>query len=252
MKQTVQFLLVLALGVALAGVARAELGVFEMVEGKGVEVCEVCFQNIQRYPADDAMCQRQYAPALGLLAPAWTKLEPLKHLDLLKQAMLLVSPTPEGEIPGTIFDDDNFQREVERREKYNGVELALAELDINNDGRTEPVLKLRDEVCGSTHDLVAFTQVLMVLTHDRKAIDLSKTDLVMQNARKQPGRPAGAVFEEMYEVFQYKGQLFFDKWDLSAFERDTFSIYLAVKDKVTQLCKFRYDRYKERTSGGAQ
>ena len=244
-------LLALALVLALAGPARTELGVFEIVEGKGVEVCEVCLQNLQRLSADDAMCRRQYNTSFGLMGPAWTKLESLKHLDLLKHVMLFLRPVG-YDITGTIFDGDNFPREIQRLDKKGGVELALAELDINNDGRTEPVLKFRYEVCGSTHDLVAFTQVLVVLTQDRKAIDPTKTDLVMQNAQKSPQRPVGFVYEEMYGVFHFGGRYFFDNWDLSANERDTFSIYQAVGDKVTRLCKFRYDRYKERAAGGAQ
>src|SRR5690349_16618842 len=97
-----RFLLVLLwLGVADVTTAGDTMlppfGVFTMLEGQGVEICEAClnaFKDIESGPDGGGLsgCERNYDSAYGLSAPQWTDLPPLKHLPLLKQVMLFLGP----------------------------------------------------------------------------------------------------------------------------------------------------------------
>jgi hypothetical protein len=245
------FILIVLLTVPAAA-DEYELGVYEMVEGQGVEVCEVCLKNLQLYEADEFMCERKYASELGLRGSEWTELDPLKNPALVKQLMLFIIPTPKEEIPGSIFDGDKFEKHIRWLMKEGLLNLSWANLDINNDGQPEPVAKFRHYSCTPYHPRSSFEQVLVVLDRDRRAIDPNKTDLVMRNPSKRLNRPSGTLSDQISEVFQYKGQLFFDKWLNQSSGIDTFSIYQAVKDRATRRCEYLYDRSKRRPTGGAQ
>ena len=237
---TVLFWLLIA-DLATAG----DFGVFEMLEGQGVELCEACFKALEALPSDLTGCERPYDPELGLSAPEWTELEPQKHLALLKQVMLLVIP-PDAlrGIEGTIYDGENFRQEIKSLMKQERIQFALAKMDIDNDGRPEPVLKFRHGGCGDPHPGPgsATFQALIALRPDRKAIDQIKTNVVTQNGGKRPGHPAGNVFSQIYDVFNYQGQLYFDRWDNDGLEPDTFSVYQAREHSVNRLCKYRFER----------
>jgi len=128
-----------------------ESGVFEMLDGQGVELSEACFRALEALPSDLAGCERYYN-AIGFSEADWTELEPLKHLPLLKRVMMLVQPIGSSRgIEGTIYEGDNFRREIVNQLKYGGLVLSLAMIDIDNDGRPEPVLKFRKGSCINHH-----------------------------------------------------------------------------------------------------
>jgi len=253
--------LVLAMGLLAWGssvAAARDLGVFELVEGKGVEVCEACLKDLQTTPTRPALkggwsgCERQYADTFGLAAPAWTDLDPLHELPLLKRLMLFLQPMPEEFLSGSIYDGENFREAIQRFISNGQVALAIADLDITNDGTPEPVVKVRRGACGLPQENPVYYQALVVLTQDRTSIDLIKTDLLTQNAIKGPGNPTGHVYGQIYDVFRYNGSLWFDKWDNDNLDPFTFSIFRAEKGRVTRVCTYRFDRSKLRTAGGAR
>src|SRR2546426_9977696 len=123
-------------------------GVFTMLEGQGVQVCEACFKALEAASAGPdgnglSGCERPYDPKLGFSAPEWKELDPLKQLTLLKQVMLFVMPIEKDKLPGSIYDGDNFKREIKTEMKYQRIAASMVMIDIDNDGRAEPVFKYR-------------------------------------------------------------------------------------------------------------
>lgn len=228
-------------------------GVFTMLEGQGVEVCEACLKALEGLPSDLTGCERNYDSALGFeVGPFWEAINPKKNLVLLKKVMLLIQPPTQG-IPGSIFDGRNFDREIKGQMEHGGIELFLAKIDIDNDGRPEPVLRFRKGACiGHGEALHVQYQPLVVLQADRLSIDRRKTDLVMQNPRKRKEVPFGSVWERIYDVFQYKEKVYFDKWEWDDYNSavENFIIFQAVSNKVTPLCKYRYERFPSKSLGG--
>ncbi len=231
-------------------------GVFTMLEGQGVEVCEACFKALEAAASGPdrvvfSGCERPYDPELGFATPKWTQLNPLKHLAIVREVMMFVRPPdPEHGIVGTIYDGDNFKREIKTEMKYGRIAISVVMIDIDNDGQPEPVLKFRDGVCGNPQNRSA-SRSLIVLSPDRKRIDQAKTEVVTQNERKRPERPIGSVTEQIYDVFSYHGQNYFDRWNNGGLEPDTFSVYRATGNKVSRLCKYRYERrYRSQIPGG--
>jgi hypothetical protein len=224
-------------------------GVFEILEGQGVELCEACFTALEALPSDLTGCERYYN-AIGFSEADWTELEPLEHLSLLKRVMMFVQPIDRSRgIEGTIYEGDNFRREIVNQLKYGGLGLSLAMIDIDNDGRLELVLKFRKGSCINHHDPFHVQyQSLVVLQTDRATIDRRKTDLVMQNPSKHKDLLAGYASDRLYDAFQYQGRVYFDAWDFEernsagSHSIESFIVYQAVGKTVTPLCKYRYDR----------
>ena len=244
---------------------------FEMLEGQGVEVCEAClkaFEAIAWGPDEVGLsgCERNYESAFGLSAPSWTELEPLKHLALLKKVMMFLSPVdPESHVgrglaplEGTIYEnDDTFKRQIKGEMKYERIAISRAMIDIDNDGRPEPVFKYRDGNCPNPNApppprAMGPSRALVVLTSDRKGIDRNKTDIVMQNDGKRPGHPVGNPGGRIYDVFSMMGVTYFDVWDNEGLNPDTVYLYQAKGYMVSRICKYRYERYSRAESQGGR
>lgn len=230
-------------------------GVFTMLEGQGIEVCEACLKALEALPSDLTGCERNYDPALGFeVGLFWEDVDALKHLTLLKQVMLFLMPIDSGRgvgrglsnmYEGTIYENDEvFRRQIKGELKYDRHALAQTIVDIDNDGHPEPVTKYRNGACGDSElgPGSDTSQALVVFTADRKTIDQSKTDVLMQNSGKRAGHPAGNVGSQLYDIFKYKGRFYFDKWDNGLLERDTFAVYQTKGLRAQRLCKYRYER----------
>lgn len=118
-------------------------------------------------------------------------------------------------------------------------------MDINNDGKLEPVLKLHSSLCHSRNDGSigrAYSAPIVVLTENLSGIDPALTDLVLQNPR-QGGRAAGETNDQLYGVFRYKGVTYLDRWDDAGSsdpsERFTLSIYASTGDTTRKLCRLK-------------
>lgn len=221
------FGLVLGLmGLLMADLAMAEdrtrppFGVFEILEGQGVEVCEACLKGFEAAvlapdPVVFSGCERTYEFALDFTTPKWVELDPLEHLALVKQVMMFIRPPdPSRGIEGTIYDGKNFRREIQTEVKYERLSISLAMVDIDNDGQTEPVFRYRWGICGNPGAPSPFRS-LIVLNHDRKGIDKTKTEVLAQNDSKERRLPLGIASDNIYDVFLYRGQVYFDSWNRS-------------------------------------
>lgn len=241
--------------VAAGDTALPPFGVFTMLEGQGIEVCEACLKALEALPSDLTGCERNYDPVLGFeVGPFWKELDPLRNLTLLKQVMLFLMPVDPNlngtgrsfKYEGTIYEtDETFRRQIKGELKYDRHALAQTIVDIDNDGHPEPVTKYRNGACGDSElgPGSDTSQALVAFTADRKTIDKSKTDVLMQNSGKRIGHPAGNVGSQLYDIFKYNGHFYFDKWDNGLLERDTFAVYQTKERRVQRLCKYRYERH---------
>lgn len=235
----------------------------EMLEGQGMEVCEACLKALEAIASEAGAvglsgCERNYASEYGLSAPQWNELPPLKHLSLLRQVMLFLMPGDpnfygtgrSSMYEGTIYEtDETFRRQIKIELKYERIGIAQTRADIDNDGRSEPLFAYRTNYC-TNPQTPAPTRALVVLTPDRKSIDTTMTDLVTQNELKEGRYLAGSYSGRMYDVFFFKGQTYFDKYDREP-DPDIVTVYQAKGKTVTSLCKFRYEiPYRPQSSGG--
>lgn len=215
---------------------------YEIVQGKDVEVCKVCLENLHQQSNKDAVCSRQYKTELGLQPVTWNTLKPLDDLSFLKRIMQYVEKrTPPLKLPFSGYDDEKaFRREIRRESVTGWLVLSITDVDIDNDGSPEPVVKYRHSECTEDYGPPKLTQTLVVLTADRAHIDPAKTSHVMQNPDAGPVYPHGYVANQGYEVFRYRGETYFDRWDSHVVsDPETLFVYKTANKITTMLCKFR-------------
>ena len=259
---------------ALALMAPPSLaGRYELVEGKGVEVCEAYQESLNSFkPPLPMVCQRSVNPQLrNFSKPDWQRIDAttgvIEKIDefLWKRdanPVYYVSPT---EWRGT---KEQYAKAKQgyliNRSRRFVIGHLVGEIDIDNDGKLEDVYL--DRACN------AFGALLLVLNSDRTDIDRAKTALVVRHASRakqglgelRPLAPGEVAMPQMknsgytvvedalhwafYDVFQYKNKTYFDLWwekhpDFAgrpAHEVGKLRVYLAESRRVRETCSYRF------------
>ena len=227
----------------------ASAGDYEIIVGKGVELCEACLQNLLRQSAEEAVCDRRYAPELGFGQPDWNVLDLEKDVELYKRVTNLVDRGKE-DFPKPDLGDPKERTAFLQMKRNTRTTLSAANIDIDNDGRLDYVLKYQSGNCGRNfHGYYPFfyESALVVAVGDQRAIDYPKSDLLTQaplledtKAKYKDKWRIGVSNFRMYQVFTYKGLVYFDLWDGSGGpDTNTLSIYEAKQGQARRVCQIR-------------
>jgi len=84
-----------------------------------------------------------------------------------------------------------------------------------------------------------------VLDEVNNQIDVKKTEPLLQNTtdpRADIRSKADSLYQ-MYDVFFYKDQTYFDKWDIYNW---TLSVYIDSKGKTKEVCNYKYKNESNR------
>mgnify|MGYP003394163990 FL=1 len=205
-------------------------GQYELVKGKGVEVCEAYGKNLNSLnpPLAYTKLERKLNPEFkDFSKPEWERLYPEEGKSLFTKINRFLwerDANPIYYFPVTEWKNwRGTPKQYSRAWKhYKGsrqallaVGLPISSIDIDNNGKIENIAL--DSVNGG---------ILLVLNDDRTAIDLKKTALVLQHPiRKEKGKGeltadgriiSDALHTLSYNVFIYKQQTYFDLYiDLS-------------------------------------
>jgi hypothetical protein len=241
----VQILFLLGVVGALAGPVAA--GEYQLILGQGEEVCEACLKNLQQQPAEEAVCDRQYAADLGLRAPEWKPLDLQEHTELYTRVAKLVTRGRETAKDKDFDDPASFKKFLETTMKINRASMEMVHVDIDNDGTREWMLRYRGGNCrrefhgfGSTYD-----SALLVMAEDRRTIDYGKTDSLIQHESRGPRYLIGIPMFQLYKIFTHKETVYFDKWDggggskLPRADANTLSVYRVNKGQTSKVCQIR-------------
>lgn len=205
---------------------------FKLKEGKGVEVCEVYQKNLEALGNPNLACERKVSPKYkGIIKlPKWRKLDFFENRNLWNQVERMAN----GEVCDPIRmesrnnpnDDQRTIDELAERyqaniQRYNTelYKLNVVDMDVDNDGKSELVLREHSGLCGEhTH---YHSVALFVLNEKGDTVDLQKTRPLFQDPCFDPKtiKPSEQVYGfsngEMYDVFFYKDKTYLDRWTWS-------------------------------------
>ncbi|MCC2640743.1 MAG: exported protein of unknown function [Nitrospira sp.] len=240
MKKSLRF--VFAFWMVMAYAANA--GDYKLIVGESVELCEVCKHNLERMTEHPA-CERDYSGQLGLAAPDWRPFDVRGHLDALEQVVKYLATGSEFAEEKYTIGEPQYEDIIRTISTKEEPWAYLAQVDINNDGTLEPVLKLHSSLCHMRNDGSfgrAYSAPIVVLKENLSGIDRAMTELVMQNPPRK-GRLPGETNYQLYGVFSYKGQTYFDRWNDTGSgdesERSTLSVYESRDGKTQKLCQLK-------------
>lgn len=239
----------------LLAIPVAHGGHYELVEGKGVEVCEAYGKNLNSF-GDPMVCERQINPRLSdFRKPNWAKPSPSQTRALEFHLAMLVSralgrPEPKSEAEIKVRTEEDAGWPAKRR---------IARVDIDNDGTLETLLKQEDGTCPESR---GFSVRIAVLTKDEKHYDLERSKyidvefdrLIAQLEKDQAlgqRRTAGIARNEiqggsLYDIFVYKNVSYFDLWQIGKDFPDPKSarlhVFLHKKGTTERICTYRFQQ----------
>lgn len=223
----------------IADVATA--GNYLLAIGKGIEVCEAYLNNLNSFPKHPPMvCDRPLNPKLtDFSKPQWQPLEVWPNRHLLRQArrnepfyFQLSDEEFEKQDPY-----DKWEATMQARLAERAMTFETADLDVDQDGTTETVLRFDIAFpCDPTNESQFATPagiLFYILTPDGQGIDGQKTRLMLP---AQAGRP---------DLFLYKGRVFVSHWAGNLEFKDgqlgvISKVYIAPMVPDYKNCKYEY------------
>lgn len=230
----------LIIAALLLAIPAAHAGRYELIKGKGVEVCEVYGRNLNAsgeiWPMN---CERKVLPQFakeGLTKPEWRSLDPVKHFDLVIDVDRLLNPTVyvSGKAPKGDLDI------LRRRAEKGTISLNIANIDFNHDGNREPVLKF-SYGCSPPGSGGWWATPLLVADPSLSRVDLPKSRPLLQNEMSDAKKyPAGGWTYAMYDVFLFKNKSYFDRWSDFKAETGTLRVFQTERNITTEICTYEY------------
>ncbi len=215
-------------------------GEYVLVKGEGTEVCEAYKTNLNSFNLHNEYsmaCVRDVIPKFDFQKPEWQKMDLRKNIELLKTIELFLGNW------GTVTPDNvkGWEEYIESRIKGEYVSIDLCQIDINNDGKKENVIKYIDGDCPQGH----YGAALLVLNDDRTQLNMQKTTPLLQNPRTLKNGPLSEGWDgSMYDIFIHKNKSYFDRWRYG----DLLRVFLTEQDKKSNSITREICRYKFRTT----
>lgn len=249
MKQTLKSFLFLSIFVlasaAFTDVAHA--GRYELIKGKGVEVCEAYQKNLNSFkPQEPMICVREINPEMkDFKKPDWVEPDLAQaralEFDMAKMtSRVLNRPEPRDESKIKVFTAKDSGWPMWR---------WIAKVDIDNDGVPDMLLKKQEGDCMSH----AFSVNIAVLAKDGKHYNLEASQYIdadfsalVGQLNKDPKpwnrRTAGIAKSDfsgysLYDVFLYKGVTYFDLWEIN---KERLHVFLRRNNKTREICTYRF------------
>ncbi|MDI6728499.1 MAG: hypothetical protein QMD44_06180 [Thermodesulfovibrionales bacterium] len=230
-------------------------GEYVLVKGKGVEVCEEYGKNLNSFylPHLYVMaCERKINPEFTEFKwPEWEEIDLWENRELLKKVEHFLG------LQGSYADPDKNIQEWEKilkdriKKSYMyATIIMISQIDIDNDGKAENVIKYSDGACpGGNY----FGAPLIVLNDDKSEVDIEKTKPLLQNPNRSENQPLSAGWRfAMYDVFLHKNKAYFDRWSgdrwIGSKDKIEFlKVFLTETDKkgkisTKEICRYRFSR----------
>ena len=235
-KKKVLFVLFIILALPYAPSA----GELYLIKGKGVPVCEALYKNLKELNFfEDMVCERDkyYPDQYGITRPKWEELNLKENKDLLKKIKKFLEDGDQFKKIRMYDDEGEFEGYLKLVSDI-GDRMLFMKVDIDNDGKQDKLILYNDGRCMDTH---VYSRALLVLDEVNNQIDVKKTEPLLQNTA-DPRAPIEAKVishYQMYDVFFYKHQTYFDRWDT---DDRTGTVYIDSKGITKEVCKYKYKK----------
>jgi hypothetical protein len=234
-------ILLLVLIVVLALPYAAFPGDLLLKKGNGVPVCEAHYKNLKELNfAQYMVCDRDknYPEQDGITSPKWKELDLKENRELVKKIKKFLEGRDQFEKIKMYDDKDEYESYLEELLRF-GDTMFFTMVDIDNDGKQDKLILYNDGRCMDTH---VYSRALLVIDEVNNRIDVKKTEPLLQNTtdpRADLRSKAGESNYQMYDVFFYKDQTYFDKWNMRNW---TLSVYIDSKGITKEVCNFKYKK----------
>ena len=224
---------------------------YELIKGKGVEVCEAYKKNLNAFNDTEPMvCERKIDPELkDFEKPVWQEVDARgKDRELLRR-VLRYQAVDRNQFQASLYKEPDLGNLIERYKGREGGEnplLSRTRVDIDNDGNVEDVAILRYGSCPDT-SVAHFETNLFVLKQGPRPEEMMIADdhpaekLLRQKVSPQLGHFTIA------DLFRYKGKTYVDKYcmlikgsPVGCDDKDILMVFKIEKNNVNEICRYKY------------
>ncbi|MCP4493976.1 MAG: hypothetical protein GY820_42745 [Gammaproteobacteria bacterium] len=214
-------------------------GGYLLTEGKDIRFCQEYKENLNSFDSVEyrpMRCERKISDhSPELKSPIWTQIEPEDSWEYIKITMEFLSPGQWRE------NDIGFRNFILGRFKRRSLTVKLSEIDIDNDGEVESILRYEDGNCELEAGLWAAP--LVVLNKGKASIDAAKTEKLAQNKSRRDQNKIGRWGYAMYGVILYRENTYFDRWSDDESEKGILDVYQLKGANVKKFCEFKYQSH---------
>ena len=143
-----QAMLLVLLGCAGLHPTQAVAGRYELVRGKGVEVCEAYKKNLDRYSALPRFlaCGGRFYQLNkdGITEPNWKQLDFRKNLFLYDKGLMYLIKIGAEDYAWPKEEVDRYHKLIKERANSTNLQIWLAKFDLDGDGGNENVLMTKE------------------------------------------------------------------------------------------------------------
>lgn len=205
-------------------------GQYELVKGKGVEVCEAYAKNLNSFNSTEPMrCERTVNPNFkDFQKPKWVRFDGLANYTLIESAYEFLEK-PSG--PGRKADLEGLRENIKAQNApYT---FSTATVDIDNDGKPERVLRYFD-TCIPFGTKGRYGTPLLVVAADGQQLDSGKSKKLMGD-----NVPLNWGYI-MYDVFMYKSATYFDYW-VDYVGNQELRVSSTRNGTTAEICRYKYN-----------
>lgn len=231
----------------------AHAGRYEIVKGKGVEVCEAYKKNLESFNDPLPMvCERKINPAFSEFEkPVWQSVNVGQGEGrvLLHRILNYQHAGEYDQFRKNLYRDSDLNGFIKEYESSRTPILRRAKIDIDNDGRADDVAIFRNGYCPETSVAPHFAANIYLLKAglepNEPMIDASypAERLLRGNINPNQGEFAPS------DLFRYKEKSYIDKY--CAFrnrftgcdEADNLIVFKINVDAATEICRYKYHNH---------
>ena len=243
-----------SVGVAVAFVLLPSLafaGRYELVKGKGVEVCEAYKRNLESFhSAYPMICARKVNPEInGFEKPVWKDVDTERDggRTLLNRVLNYQHAGDYDQFRRNVYSDVELSEMVARSRKARVIILSRTDVDIDNDGKLDDVLVYRDGLCPDTSVSYFATNLFVLKAGPKPGESMIDANNPVERLLRHVVSPEGGHFT-VADLFRYKGTTYIDKY--CAFKNrftgcddvDILVVFKMKQDTANEICRYKFHK----------
>jgi hypothetical protein len=241
-----RFLLFVALAGSGGNVALA--GSYELVKGKGIEVCEAYKKNLESFNDSQPMaCERKINPAFkDFEKPVWQNVDLGQNRELFRRLLSYQTGDRNQFGPWWFEHEKDFDHQLQFHKEHGYRFVSRTRFDIDNDTRAEDLVLYRVGYCPEISTKYGFSMSLYVLTKVPSVTEamVAEHNPIEKILRKQINPDLGRYTS--IDLFRFKGVSYVDKYCVLASAasgcsaEDALTVYKLWGITASEVCVYQY------------
>ena len=221
--------------------------VYEVIKGKGVEVCEAYKKNLESFNEKEPMiCERKINPEMKEFSkPKWEKVNLEEHQHFLRRLLKYQSGSRDQFSNGAYDENKDLEHSLSYHKSRGYRFIYHALYDINNSGHLNELVRYKEGVCPDLSTSYFGTNIFLIRkkpppgVDDWVIYDKTNIELILRNNISH-----GSGNFTTTDIFNYKDKVYIDRYCIGKNSHkgcdysDELTVFKIKNVMVNEVCKF--------------